>query len=127
MKEQEKRRKYFVEFGVAIAFYLLVLGGAVLLAPQMPDSSWRLPLQLSPIVPIALLIWAIVRGFRRTDEFVRLRSLENIAVAAAVTAGWTVSYGFMETVGFPRLSMFVIWPVMGLAWAGIAGIRRVAG
>jgi hypothetical protein len=93
----------------------------------MSDSSWRLPLQLSPIVPIALLIWVIVRGFRRADEFVRLRSLENIAIAAAVTAGWTVSYGFMETVGFPRLSMFVIWPFMGLAWAATAGVRRVAG
>ncbi len=50
------------------------------------------------------------------DEFVRLRSLESIAVAAAVTAGLTFTYGFLESAGFPRLSMFWVWGIMGFTW-----------
>jgi hypothetical protein len=51
------------------------------------------------------------------DEFMRLRSLEGIAIAAAVTAGLSLSYGFLESAGFPRVSMFWVWGVMGVTWA----------
>jgi hypothetical protein len=50
------------------------------------------------------------------DEFQRLRALESIAVAAAVTAGLTFTYGFLEGLGFPRLSMFWVWGITGITW-----------
>jgi hypothetical protein len=43
----------------------------------------------------------------------RLRLLETIGVAAAITAGFCVTYGFLEGVGYPRLSMFTVWTVLG--------------
>ena len=49
-------------------------------------------------------VWAIVRQFGRMDEFVRLRSLENFAIAAAVTACVSFTYGFLEGAGFPKLA-----------------------
>jgi len=54
-------------------------------------------------------------------------SLESIAIAFGVTAGWVVTYGFMENAGYPRLSMFTVWMVMMLAWAIIAIVRGIAG
>jgi hypothetical protein len=75
--------------------------------------------------PIGLAVWAIARQFSRMDEFVRLRSLESIAVGAAVTAACSLTYGFLEMVGFPRLSMFWVWPVMGLAWAAHGAVRSL--
>ncbi len=71
-----------------------------------------------------LALWAIIRQFKRVDEFVRLRTLENVAIAAAVTAGATFSYGFLENAGFPRLSMFAVWPLMGAVWAVVALARH---
>ncbi|MEO6920728.1 MAG: hypothetical protein ABI171_17235 [Collimonas sp.] len=62
-------------------------------------------------------------GIWRSDEFVYLRSLENIAIAAALTAGWTFTYGFLENDGYQRLSMFMVWPVMGFAWAMLSYVR----
>ena len=50
----------------------------------------------------------------------RLRSLEGLAVAAAVTAGLTLTYGFLESAGFPKLSMFWVWGVMGPVWGAHA-------
>ena len=36
---------------------------------------------------------------------------------AAVTAALSFSYGFLESAGFPKLSMFWVWSVMGVVWA----------
>ena len=76
----------------------------------------RTLLLISPAIPVMLAVWAIARHFRRMDEFVRLRSLEGLAIAAAVTAGLSLTYGFLESAGFPKLSMFWVWGVMGLVW-----------
>jgi hypothetical protein len=52
------------------------------------------------------------------DEYLRLRLLENIAIGAAITAGATFTYGFLETAGFPKQSMFTVWCVL----AGSTGV-----
>jgi hypothetical protein len=43
--------------------------------------------------------------------------------AGAVTAGLTFTYGFLEGAGFPKLSMFWVWGLMGGTWAAVAGLR----
>jgi len=116
MLEREANRRYVLELTVSIS-----------VGRPMDDSPLRTAFLLSPLVPIALVIWAIARAFRRMDEFVRLQSLEIIGISAAITAGWTLTYGFLETAGFPRLSMFTVWMVMGSVWAVLACVRRVIG
>jgi hypothetical protein len=59
----------------------------------------------------------------RVDEYIRQFALENIAIAAAVTAGVTFTYGFLETAGFEKLSMFTVWTVLCGTW-GVATIVR---
>jgi len=65
----------------------------------------------------------VVRQIRRIDEYVRQTMLENLAIAAGVTAGLSFTYGFLETAGFPKLTMFAVWPVMGAAWFLMTGLR----
>jgi hypothetical protein len=108
-----------------MAIYILVLFGALSIAKPMPEGALRTALLLTPMIPIALAIWAIARQFRRMDEFIRLRTLESLAIAAAVTAGLSLTYGFLEGAGFPRLSMFWVWPVMGFVWGGFECLRCV--
>ncbi len=52
---------------------------------------------------------------------------ENVAIAAVITAGWTFTYGFLEGVGYPRLSMFSVWEVMGTIMGLLAMGRAIAG
>ena len=79
------------------------------------------------MLPTLLMIAVVVRQIRRSDEYMRLQALENIAIAAGVTAGWTFTYGFLENAGFPLLSMFNVMPVMFFVWAVLAIVRSLVG
>jgi hypothetical protein len=125
MLERDIKRKYSRELGGALAIYVAVLFGSLTLAKGVDSGTARTLLLLAPLVPVMLAVWAISRQFRRMDEFVRLRSLESVAIAAGVTAGWTLTYGFLESAGFPKLSMFWVWPVMGFVW-GLHSCLRMA-
>jgi hypothetical protein len=123
MSQQEKNRRYLLELASAMFLYFVALFGALRIGGRLPHGEFRLAVLLSPVLPLGLAAWAIIRHVRRTDEFVRQTTLENIAVAAGVTALVTFTYGFLETAGYPRISMFFVWPLMGLTWL-IAGTFR---
>jgi hypothetical protein len=125
MLEREATRKYLIEFGSSMALYLAVLAVSLFIAKDMAPGIARTLLLVAPLVPILLIVWAIARQFRRLDEFMRLRTLESLAIAAAVTAGVTFTYGFLENAGFPRLSMFWVWGVMGFVWGAHSCLRSV--
>src|SRR3954471_16372250 len=123
MLERDARRKYLLELGGAMALYIAVLFASISVGRDMAPGAGRTVLLLAPLIPVLLSVWAIARQFGRMDEFQRLSTLESLAVAAAITAGAAFTYGFLENVGFPRLSMFWVWPVMGLVW-GLAAATR---
>lgn len=125
MLERDARRKYQLELGGAMLLYIGVLFGSIYVAKPMDPSTARTLLLLSPMIPLLLAVWAIARQFRRMDEFVRLRTLEGLALGAAVTAALSLTYGFLESAGFPKLSMFWVWPVMGFVWGLAACGRRL--
>ena len=116
MKEREANSRYRIELFSAMGLYMAVLFGSIALAKQMDPGVPRTVLLLTPMIPVLLAVWAIARQFARMDEFVRLRSLEGLAISAGVTAGLSLTYGFLESAGFPKISMFWVWPVMGATW-----------
>jgi hypothetical protein len=120
MKQRERNRRYYRELTGALILYAIVLVAALTIGRRMPPGAAQTLLYVSPMLPFLLAVWAIVRQIRRSDEFIRRTTLEHLAVAAAVTAGWTFTYGFLENAGYPRLSMFIVWPVMGTVWAVLA-------
>ena len=114
MLEREAKKKYFIEMGAAMALYLVTLVVSIRFGRTLEPGAGRTLLLLTP-----------VRQFGRMDEFVRLRSLEAFSVAGAITAGLTLTYAFLETAGFPKLSMFWVWPVMGFVWGLHSCLRMV--
>jgi hypothetical protein len=127
MLEREVCRKYALELGGAMVLYLAVLVGSIYLAKPMEPGSVRTLLVMTPALPLLILIWVLARQFGRMDEYVRLRNLESLAIAAAMTAGLSFSYGFLEGDGFPRLSMFWVWGIMGVGWRLVHAVRSVVG
>jgi HEAT repeat protein len=117
---REKMLRYGAELGGALVIYAITVWISVRLVTSLSTGITRDVAAALPLPGVLLVIWAIVRQFRRMDEYVRRVTLEQLGIAAAVTAGWTMSYGFLENVGFPRLSMFVVWPVMAGVWAVLA-------
>jgi hypothetical protein len=120
MREREATRKYLREFGGAMALYLLVLSVSLRGAEHVPDGALRTALLLTPMIPIALALWAYMRQLARTDEFVRLRNLQTLALAGGITGGFALTWGFLENAGYPRLSMFTVWMVFGGSWAAVS-------
>jgi hypothetical protein len=123
MREREAAKAYTREFGAAMLVYMVVLVGAIYLGKRMDDGIARTLVVVSPMIGFMLAVWAVARHIGRIDEYMRKLVLESIAIAAAVTAGWTFTYGFLEGIGFPRLSMFIVWPVMGAVWFVICVLR----
>ncbi|MFK3642180.1 hypothetical protein [Pseudomonas protegens] len=117
-------KRYFREFGLALLAYIAcVLLSSHWLADMNPG---KIALALVPVVPMVAMALAVVRQLRRMDELARRIQLEALGLSFVCTALITFSYGFLETAGLPRLSMFYVWPVMGLVWAlaTVAGVRR---
>ncbi|HEY0490233.1 MAG TPA: hypothetical protein VGD30_12010 [Telluria sp.] len=106
--------------------YTLLLVAANKLGRPMDDGMARTLALASPMIGVLLVIWAIARHFRRVDEFIRMHTLENMAIAAAVTGGLTFTYGFLENAGYPLLSMFIVMPLLFGVWGLVTCVRAAA-
>ncbi|MES2125944.1 MAG: hypothetical protein V4463_01610 [Pseudomonadota bacterium] len=127
MREKQARKLYLIEMLGGLGLYALLLVVALRVGPGMADGALRTLVLASPMIGFLAALWAVVRQFGRMDEYLRRTMLENLAVAAAVTAGWTFTYGFLENAGYPRLSMFTIWPAMGAVWGLLQCLRNWVG
>ena len=125
MRDQRLAKQYLLELLGSMTVYIVLLVSSLYFAKAMQPGAARLLVLLSPMLGFALLLWTLVRQYRRMDEFVRQLLLENCAIAAGITAALTFTYGFLEGVGYPRLSMFTVWVVLGVSWALIAILRTV--
>ncbi len=123
MHEKTVNQAYLKELFGAIALYTLILFAAIKLGRPMDPGVVRTMVMLSPMIGFFAAIWAIARHLKRVDEYVRQFMLENIAIAAAVTAGATFTYGFMETAGYEKLSMFTVWCVLCGTWGAACLVR----
>ena len=123
MHEKQVARSYRTELFAAIAVYVVLLFGSIRLGRPMPEGLARTLVLVSPMIGFGLMIRSIVRHVARVDEYVRVRLLETIALSAAITGAVSFTYGFLETVGYPKQSMFSVWIVMGASF-GLVNIAR---
>jgi hypothetical protein len=113
-------RRYFIEFNLAMAFYIAAVVGRKFLLPGVSDPVWRDAILVFPILPICLVALAVVRFYRRMDEYRRLHLLQALAFSAGVTAVVSASWGFLEDVGLPHLELIHALMVMMLSLAAAA-------
>jgi hypothetical protein len=125
MYEKKVARQYFRELGGALAVYVVLLVGAIRLGRPMDQGVVRTLVLLAPMLGFGLAIWAIARHLNRVDEYIRQYLLEAVAISAAITCALTFSYGFLETAGYPRLSMFIVWMVMCGAMLVVCAVRAL--
>jgi hypothetical protein len=124
MHEKRVARAYRIDLWTAIAVYVVLLLASIRYGRPMDDGVLRTVVLLAPMIGFGLMIRAIARHVARLDEYLRLRLLESLALAFAITAAVTFSYGFLETAGYPKLSMFSVWMVMCASW-GVANVVLV--
>lgn len=126
MHEKRIARAYFIELMTSIVVYTILLVAAIRYGRPMEEGVLRTAILISPMIGFGMMIRTVVRHVARIDEYQRMRMLENLSIATAITGAVTFTYGFMETAGFPKLSMFYVWIVMGLSVAAVNLARKVA-
>jgi hypothetical protein len=110
-------RRYHLELAAAFALYAALLLVSNLVDDALhPTGAARIALALTPMLGAAAAGWAVMRGIWRMDELQRRIQLDAIAMAFLATALITFGWGFAEEAGAPRLSAFLVWPVMAVAW-----------
>jgi hypothetical protein len=121
-----RSKQYTKELTAALVVYGLLLAGSIQLLTHVDVARpWRDVIALSPMIPAAAMAWVILRELRRMDELQRRIQLEALGFSFAGTAILTFSYGFLEGLGYPRLSMFTVWPLLAVLWiVGLVLARR---
>jgi hypothetical protein len=110
-------RRYRVEFFVSMAAYAAVLFACVwLLKHAVHGGSLYYLLALLPVGPCAFAFAAVVRYLHAADELTRMVQLEALAISAGVTAMLSITYGFLEGVGFPHLSAWWTYAIVMVTW-----------
>lgn len=119
-------KRFPMEFAVILLVYVLCVVVSSVYMSSIPDGVAKIALALLPVIPMIAMTVSIIRRLNAMDEMGRKIKLEALAVAFVCTALTTFSYGFLETAGFPRMSAFMVWPIMGGVWcvATIIGSRR---
>ncbi len=123
MHEKKVARKYLLELAGAAILYTAMLVATTTFGRPMAEGMLRTIVLLAPMIGFYAMVWVIARHLNRVDEYVRKFTLENIAIAAGLTAGATFTYGFLETAGYDKLSMFTVWMVLCGSFGLASGIR----
>lgn len=118
------RRRYIVEFGLAMAAYMIVLFGTRFgLAGY--HGPWEPIIAVAPALPVFFIFFAAYRFFVATDELARQLLTEALAIAGVVTALASVTYGFLEGDVLPRPSAWWVWVLfMGTTAIASFALRR---
>jgi hypothetical protein len=123
--EQALWRRHWIESLTTFFLYVLVQTASLKWGPPLPAGLVRDLVLISPLVPALLMLGNVVRHFQRIDEYLRVQMLENIAITTGILFAVTFTYGLLEGVGFPRLSMVTICPAMAAISIIVSIVRKV--
>lgn len=116
-------RRYGKEMAAAGALYVVAMLTAWPLALRMDVAAWRGALALAPVLPAALMLRAIYRHVRDSDELQRRLHLEALAISASVISLVSMALGFLAAARVIVLGGDVLLWVFP-ALAGVFGAVR---
>jgi hypothetical protein len=80
-------------------------------------SPWRFAWALLPVVPTLWTVRAVLRHFRRVDEYERFLLLQGLGAGFAIAMIASLTLGFLGLAGLPvRLGGWVVYGTGMLGW-----------
>jgi len=117
MNQKTIIRRYMKNLFLSMIAYTIILITSLTVLKNYEFSKlWQVVISLSPAVPVAFVILAIMRLLIDSDELQQRVQLLATSFSAAVTGLITFSYGFLENVGFPKFPTFFIFPMLIAIW-----------
>lgn len=90
-------QRYYREFGIPMVLYVLVMLFWRYLLGHVGSNWARVLIALLPAVLVVLVIRAVARYVRDSDEMQRRIELEAIAIAAGLVSGAYMTAGFLQS------------------------------
>jgi len=118
MRQNKVKKRYVRDMLVAMLLYFIILTVSLTILKQdWIELRWFIILiSLTPALPVAFVLVAILRSIRDSDELQQRIQLMATALSAALTGFITFSYGFLENVGFPKFPTFFVFPMLIMIW-----------
>jgi len=117
MNQKQVMRRYNKELIGASIIYAIVLIVSITVLKQYEFSKfWQIVISIAPSIPVAFVIIAMMRLLIYSDELQQRIQLLATALSAALTGFITFSYGFLENVGLPKFSTFLVFPMLIAIW-----------
>ena len=116
-------RRYGREMALAAVLYVAAMLTAWPLALHTDERILRAVLALLPVLPAALMLRAIYRHVRDSDELQRRLHLEALAISASVVSLVSMALGFLAAARVIVLGGDVLLWVFP-ALAGVFGVVR---
>lgn len=126
---KQAKRRYLRIFWPLMAFYMLACVVGMFLLKRMDDPSEfvRTTFAIVMVAPVVLVLWAIWRQTQETDEYVRKKQLEALALSGMVSAGLAGVIGFLQFLDVvPEFGSFYALPCFFLVF-GLAKMMRGGG
>ncbi|MEO8608571.1 MAG: hypothetical protein ABI690_11845 [Chloroflexota bacterium] len=113
MKPEQRYLRRFLFF---ISIYVVLVIISVQLVDKLENNLLRLLIALLPIIPILFGLGAFLAYLRQMDELQRRIQFEAFGFSLGLTAIVTFTLGLMENVGFERLSLVWVFPMIVAFW-----------
>ncbi|MFN8077824.1 MAG: hypothetical protein U0Q15_20725 [Kineosporiaceae bacterium] len=120
--DRARARAYSVDFGLAMAAYLVVLVAVLTFGGLDGDAPSRFVWALLPVLPAAWMLWAVQRHLARLDDYQRRLLLHGIAVGFGAAMLAAVTLGFLAAAGWaPEATPWLVFGA-GMGGWGVASI-----
>ncbi len=106
---------------VPMAVYAALLLPSLQFIKANPESRWRIPAAVLPVAPIGFIVVNSVRRVRQMDELQQRKYLEAGAFAYPAMIISSITYGFLQNVGFPDVN----WMYVGVAMFILFGAGQI--
>lgn len=100
---------------VPLILYIGLLAFAMGWLEANPESAWRIPVSLLPMVPGVFLVLGLVRAIAKLDELARKILLESVVFAFTLTLILAMGLGLMGFAGLTPPNTIFIALFMSLA------------
>lgn len=117
---------YLLRFGLSMLGYVVVLIISITILNNMDeDNLLRYVVGLAPVVPLIFAFFAYMWFVRQVDEMQRRIQFEAVSIGMALTLLITLTLGFLEVAGFPRVDMIWVPAILIMSWGiGVAIVNQ---
>lgn len=125
-RERRIGRRYLIQMIALMALYVVVLIASIRALETGTFSPLvRTIIAITPALPMAGVLAAVIQFMLGIDELQRQIHLEALAIAAGVTAAAAITYTFLENAGMPPSQSWWWFVCIDAVWAcALPFVRR---